>query len=129
MDTITLADALAGFTSNESSALGAYIGTNGKQSAAALAKVVGEQRTDLTGNEDLNNITTSGVYMAYSSTETTTIGHMPATGYGIRLEVVPLRRDNTQLMQILYMANANIDTYVRRYNNGSWNDWKQVTKS
>lgn len=94
-----------------------------------LAKVVGGLRTDLSGNEDLNNITTIGVYMAYSSTETSTIGHIPATGYGMRLEVVPLRRDNTQIMQTVYMANSTIDTYVRRYNNGSWNDWKMVTKS
>ena len=48
MDTITLQEALAGFTANESAALGSYIGLSSggagqKQSIAALAKVAGEQ--------------------------------------------------------------------------------------
>ena len=47
MDTITLQEALAGFTANESAALGSYIGLSSggagqKQSIAALAKVAGE---------------------------------------------------------------------------------------
>lgn len=51
MDTITLQEALAGFTANESAALGSYIGLSSggagqKQSIAALAKVAGEQYTE-----------------------------------------------------------------------------------
>ena len=78
MDTITLQEALAGFTANESAALGSYIGLSSggvgqKQSIAALAKVAGEliwhkAATNTVSADDC--LDTFGVYECYAGMPT-----------------------------------------------------------
>ena len=136
MDTITLQEALAGFTANESAALGSYIGLSSggagqKQSIAALAKVAGGQVEDIPENEDLNNYTTEGFYRISSGAVAATISNNPFPSGGSVLEVKP-GINSTAKSQFLY---PNISTssggstpayYYCRYLKGTPSGWTKI---
>lgn len=132
MDTITLQDALAGFTSNESSALSAYIGTNGKQSIAALAKVVGGQSEAIPSDADLESYVIPGTFYSASSAITNTLSNCPIRGYAFRLEVKPLRKDEQLIEHILTAACNPVREFHRRWNGTTpaWDqNWYEVVTS
>lgn len=123
MDTITLQEALAGFTANESAALGSYIGLSSggagqKQSIAALAKVAGGLPTSprLTDSIDLNDIKTQGVYYWISSNAP---ANKPNTATSVM--IVLESYGSAEICQIVISISNPIKS--RMYHNNAWYDW------
>ena len=110
MDTITLQEALAGFTANESAALGSYIGLSSggagqKQSIAALAKVAGDQAIAINADTDLNeDYLEPGRYYCSSGTIAATLSNSPVRNSAFALDV--LKASGTYRVRVVYGRSA-----------------------
>lgn len=108
------------------------VGVNNRAPAAAL-DVVGDIQMNgykvlglvaaLSGEEDLNSLTSGGIYTQALNAQATTAKHYPASIAGF-LEVVVSA--NGYIMQ-RYTAYDNSALYVRTRYNNTWYAWKKAT--
>lgn len=79
--------------------------------------------TALTDSEDLNNLTSPGIYTQASSAQTSTSRHYPTAIAGF-LEVII--NPSGYILQ-RYTAYNCSGMYIRYRYNGSWHSWKSIT--
>lgn len=83
----------------------------------------------IAADEDLNNYTIPGFYIA-SAPNTTTLLNKPSnlTGGGIRLEVLLQGNGVTQIIRVYHFEDEYIKMYFRHYYtvNEVWTSWQQV---
>lgn len=121
MDTITLQEALAGFTANESAALGSYIGLSSggagqKQSIAALAKVAGGLKYQGVVTGTLAELEQSIAFVRFSDHKPSDI---PSDNFDFSYVITFYLSSDLRLQ--FCISNTNI-SYRRRYG-ASYSAW------
>ena len=101
------------------------IQTNAETAINAI-DTIGLHGTYLEENDDLNNLTTAGVYYAGSSNIAATLSNTPVTTAAFKLIVECLAR-NDRLVQTIKVNDATSSkVYYSRTYQGSWGAWQKV---